>query len=1049
MSYANPLMLIGLAGVLIPIIIHLITQHKAKRVDWGAMLFLQESVVHRSRRMLLEQILLLITRCLLVGLVAMALALPFVRPESRVPWPFVLPAVLLGTAALGAGAALGQYRRWRWGMFAAGAVLFGLAIVASAADRWFGVGSALQQVGAQDVVIVIDGSDSMSLAVDGVTNFQTATAEAEQIVSAMRPGDAATIIVAGATLQTTPASPSRRVDELKQAITALSPPGGMMSAGDALAAAAAACKLGENVSKKIVVITDGQSAGWTGEGRINWEQLVAPLKKLPVPPAIVLRRLPLPKRINNAQMTDIVVSEGVVGPDREQAVDVRVENTGTEPINQAFDVELSLNNATQPLRQSVAKLLPGVAQSLTFHIQPQRGGLHSLSARVVRPDDLAWDNSAARVMRAFEQVPVLLVDGNATGRMRDRATWYLDLALAPDLPEERAKPRPSAGAAAIEDVPSSGLYRVTTVDLSKISSVEDLRPYRVIALADVPKLPTKTAVALADFVADGGGLLISLGSRCQKDFYNNWQARGAPLMPASLVERRVANSTQPAVHPQVGSFQHEALRVVGANSKTDLGTATITAYWQLKATPGDGGSQSCAALSSGDPWLMERRIGRGRVIVSSVSLDRTGSDLPSLQSFQPLVYEIVSHLTQLPTGGTEISLAGRQSVELRTLRGNLPSDANKAAEPPPAANASAATGGATPGQGLQAEYFSGADFRRRLLGRVDPTIGFQWPAAPIPGLADPAFSVRWTGTLVPTTTDTYTFTLEGEQSKLWVNGKLVAASAPPPAPPKPAAGAAPPAAPPVAAPQPAVSAPLELVGGRPYAIRLDHVGKAGQGKCELHWQGKQLGRQVVPAACLSPTVAWRVELARTETSDAPATLPGVLMGAAGAEHAAAIVARDDGATAYITDKLKPGLYRLRLPDSMREEFQELLIDDSLPVAVRSEPRESQLTVLSDADLAAAVGQASLTSAASVDDVVAQLSGRGPSQRLWRYLAIAALLLAVGEIALARWIAVQRMVGHEPQVVFAADATRSTISPAIERFSAARVSATLRKQETTP
>ena len=1018
-------MLFGLIGVLIPIIIHLITQHRAKRVDWGAMCFLTESVVHRSRRTLLEQILLLIARCLLVGLVSMALALPFVRPDSRIPWRFVLPAVLLGTAVLGAATAVAQYRLWRWGLIAAGSLLLSLAALAAVTEHWLGMGTMLKPASAVDVVIIIDGSDSMNLAVDGATNFQTAVKEATAIINALRPGDAASIVLAGAQMQSKPTAPSRRPEELRKIVAELSLIGGTMSAHDALAAAAGICSRGDNVSKKIIVITDGQSAGWTADGHVNWQQIVEPLKQLTVPPTLVLRRLPMPKRINNVQIADIKAAEGVMGPDREQAIQVRVENTGTVPVTDPFDVELSINNSPDMLRLPIARLEPGVAQSLTFHIRPTRGGLHSLVARIARPDDMPWDNSFARVIRAFERIPILLVDGNPTGRVRDRATWFLDLALSPEI-EESAKAATPKGTAAPEKTPSSGLYRVTTVDLSKVSNAGELRQYRVVVLADVPKLPTTTAVEVADFVADGGGLLVSLGSRCQKSFYNNWQARGAPLMPAPLTERRVSDSAQPAVHPQLGSFKHAALRIVGENPQTDIGNATITAYWQLKAAPGDNGALTCAALSSGDPWIMERRVGRGRVMVSSVALDRSSSDLPALQSFLPLVHEVVGHLIQLPSGGSELALGDKHSIELRTSDAGRARAARQAELTP--------TGPGSIRQGLQAEYFSGTAFRNRLLSRVDPAIAFQWPASPIERLTDPAFSVRWTGTLTPPANDTYTFSLDGEQTRLWINGKLTVATAAPP--PPPAGGAAPPAGAPAPAPQPAVSQELELSGGKPYAIRLEHVGKTGQGKCELFWQGKLLPRQAIPTTSLTPGVAWRTELAGSAKKDAPASPTGELLGPAGSRAPVSVTPHDDGATAYINALLKPGLYRLRLPDSMRDEFQELLVEDTVPVAVRPQPIESQLSVLTDSDMTSAAGHVPLLLATSVDDVVAQLSGQSTGgQRLWRYLAIAALLLAVAEIALARWISVQRMVGHEPVVKFASELSPAGVlaSTAFDRF----------------
>jgi hypothetical protein len=102
MLFLHPWLLAGLAGVAIPIIIHLVRRQAAKPIDWGAMRFLFDTVAVRRRRIEWEDLLLMAARCLLLGLVALAIARPFVTPDSGVPWLFVLPAALLGIALFGA-----------------------------------------------------------------------------------------------------------------------------------------------------------------------------------------------------------------------------------------------------------------------------------------------------------------------------------------------------------------------------------------------------------------------------------------------------------------------------------------------------------------------------------------------------------------------------------------------------------------------------------------------------------------------------------------------------------------------------------------------------------------------------------------------------------------------------------------------------------------------------------------------------------------------------------------------------------------------------------
>lgn len=77
MTFLHPGILVaGLLAVAIPILIHLLLRRKRQPVKWGAMRFLLEAYRKRRRRLTLEQMLLLATRCLLVALLGAALASP-------------------------------------------------------------------------------------------------------------------------------------------------------------------------------------------------------------------------------------------------------------------------------------------------------------------------------------------------------------------------------------------------------------------------------------------------------------------------------------------------------------------------------------------------------------------------------------------------------------------------------------------------------------------------------------------------------------------------------------------------------------------------------------------------------------------------------------------------------------------------------------------------------------------------------------------------------------------------------------------------------------
>lgn len=69
----------GFACIAIPIIIHFLFRRRRRPIRWGAMRFLMEAVRKQSRRLRLEQFLLLAARCLVIACVAAALGRPLLE----------------------------------------------------------------------------------------------------------------------------------------------------------------------------------------------------------------------------------------------------------------------------------------------------------------------------------------------------------------------------------------------------------------------------------------------------------------------------------------------------------------------------------------------------------------------------------------------------------------------------------------------------------------------------------------------------------------------------------------------------------------------------------------------------------------------------------------------------------------------------------------------------------------------------------------------------------------------------------------------------------
>ena len=74
--FLMPLLLVGLTGISIPVIIHLLHRQRTQPVQWAAMQFLRVSPLQRKRKKKVEQWLLMAVRILALAVLALLLARP-------------------------------------------------------------------------------------------------------------------------------------------------------------------------------------------------------------------------------------------------------------------------------------------------------------------------------------------------------------------------------------------------------------------------------------------------------------------------------------------------------------------------------------------------------------------------------------------------------------------------------------------------------------------------------------------------------------------------------------------------------------------------------------------------------------------------------------------------------------------------------------------------------------------------------------------------------------------------------------------------------------
>ena len=101
MNFLFPLFLVGAAAVGIPIVLHMIRRHTRKRVTFSSLMFLHTTVPRFKNRSRIENLLLLILRCLILCLLAFGFARPFFpqQIEKAQTYPGSRIVLLVDTSA--------------------------------------------------------------------------------------------------------------------------------------------------------------------------------------------------------------------------------------------------------------------------------------------------------------------------------------------------------------------------------------------------------------------------------------------------------------------------------------------------------------------------------------------------------------------------------------------------------------------------------------------------------------------------------------------------------------------------------------------------------------------------------------------------------------------------------------------------------------------------------------------------------------------------------------------------------------------------------------
>jgi hypothetical protein len=299
------------------------------------------------------------------------------------------------------------------------------------------------------------------------------------------------------------------------------------------------------------------------------------------------------------------------------------------------DLLVQLHIDERPREQRLVSLPPRGESEVSFQFVLTSPGPHS-GAVTIKKERVAGNDTVHFALQAEDKLKVLVVDGDPQTALVQSETFFLTRALNPGT-EGGASP-----------------FLPTVVIPDGLAGVA-LDGYRVVVLCNVPSIPDATLARLREYIRQGGGALVFLGDRVQASDYNARLFDALPsILPARLREKRaLAEGGGEKIekidlsHPAFAPFADEILR-------ESLSSVRVRGYFRVESPAGP----ALVSLANGDPLVVEKKFGAGRLLLVNTAADRDWSDLPLKTAYLPLVQSLIHYLQ----GGRKGSFDGGIAV---------------------------------------------------------------------------------------------------------------------------------------------------------------------------------------------------------------------------------------------------------------------------------------------------------------------------------------------------------------------------------------------------
>ncbi len=438
--------------------------------------------------------------------------------------------------------------------------------------------------------VILDDSFSMNRrGADGDVLFDEAKRRALRLLSTLQPNDRVVLLSPVDTaavdrpfLDPLAAAEAIHRAEIRYGRTDLS--GAVAAALRRLAASSAA-------HKEIYHFSDLQRTGF----RTDMPPAEAP--NVPVYAAA----LPPAENVNLA-VQELALKTTILQRGKTALLETTVHNSGSRPVSGAV-LRLFVNDT--PTAQEAVDAAPGGTVTVQLRFMLERPGF-TVARVILEDDDLLEDNRRELAFRVPDSLRIGLFSRNSAG------TFYLQAALQ-------------------SDENGTGFFRLRHLSAADLRRLPELD---AVILDEPADIDDSAAESLRLFVRRGGGLLLVLGPAVDTALNDILLPRlELPPISESLTSAGAGDFTLGAV-----DLTHPLFSGIFESERSDLVRPRFRFAFRV---PPAAGIDPILRFSSGDPYLLEKKLGDGRILVLTAPFDPRLSDIVRQTLFAPLMTGIM------------------------------------------------------------------------------------------------------------------------------------------------------------------------------------------------------------------------------------------------------------------------------------------------------------------------------------------------------------------------------------------------------------------------